>query len=49
MELVDIQLRVFGDFLRFTYIENHGGIFGIFQGHIIIFTIIKFSFNDICI
>lgn len=35
------SIRVFGDFLRFTYIENHGGIFGIFQGHIIIFTIIS--------
>lgn len=29
------------DALLFTYIENHGGIFGLFQGHIRWFTIIS--------
>lgn len=29
------------NFLRFTYVENHGGIFGIFQGHIYVFTVIS--------
>lgn len=29
------------DFLLLTYIENHGGIFGIFQGHIRWFTFIS--------
>lgn len=29
------------NFLLFTYVENHGGIFGIFQGHIKVFTILS--------
>lgn len=28
-------------YLLFTYVENHGGIFGTFQGHINIFTIVS--------
>ncbi|VWL85228.1 signal peptidase II [Oceanivirga miroungae] len=32
---------IIGDFFRITYIENHGGIFGLAQGHIIWFTIIS--------
>lgn len=29
------------DYIRWTYIENHGGVFGLLQGHIIWFTIIS--------
>lgn len=32
---------IIGDFFRITYIENHGGIFGLAQGHIIWFTLIS--------
>lgn len=35
------SMRIFGEFLRFTYVENHGGIFGLFQGHIAIFTVLS--------
>lgn len=35
------SMRVLGNFLRFTYVENHGGIFGVFQGHIKIFTLVS--------
>ncbi|WP_068268535.1 signal peptidase II [Caviibacter abscessus] len=35
------SLKIFGEFLRFTYVENHGGIFGVFQGHIKAFTFIS--------
>lgn len=35
------SIKVFGEFLRFTYVENRGGIFGIFQGHIKSFTFVS--------
>lgn len=35
------SINILGDFLKFTYVENHGGIFGLFQGSIIAFTIIS--------
>ena len=35
------SMRVLGNFLRFTYVENYGGIFGVFQGHIKIFTLVS--------
>ena len=38
---IGYSIPVFGDFFKFTYIENHGGVFGLFQGHIIVFTIIS--------
>ncbi|MFG5919248.1 signal peptidase II [Sneathia vaginalis] len=39
--VIGYSFRIMGDFLRFTYVENHGGIFGIFQGHIRAFTIVS--------
>ncbi|WP_156299104.1 signal peptidase II [Streptobacillus canis] len=38
---IGYSIPVLGDFFKFTYIENHGGVFGLFQGHIIVFTIIS--------
>ena len=38
---IGYSINMIGDFLRFTYVENHGGIFGIFQGSIIAFTIVS--------
>ncbi|WP_073508336.1 signal peptidase II [Streptobacillus notomytis] len=38
---IGYSIYVLGDFFKLTYIENHGGVFGIFQGHIIVFTIIS--------
>ena len=38
---IGYSINVLGDFLNFTYVENHGGIFGLFQGSIIAFTIIS--------
>lgn len=38
---IGYSIKVIGNFLRFTYVENHGGIFGLFQGHIIVFTIMS--------
>lgn len=35
------SVKIFGNFLRLSYVENHGGVFGIFQGHIAIFTILS--------
>ncbi|ACZ01555.1 signal peptidase II [Streptobacillus moniliformis] len=35
------SIPVLGDFFKLTYIENHGGVFGVFQGHIIVFTIMS--------
>lgn len=32
---------IIGNFFRITYLENHGGIFGLFQGHIAVFTVIS--------
>lgn len=39
--IVGYSMKIFGDFFRITYVENRGGIFGLFQGHINIFTIIS--------
>lgn len=39
--VVGYSMKIFGDFFRLTYVENRGGIFGIFQGHIRIFTILS--------
>lgn len=33
--------QIIGDFFRLTYVENHGGIFGIAQGKILWFTLIS--------
>lgn len=33
------SIDIIKDFFKLTYIENHGGIFGLFQGNIHIFTI----------
>lgn len=38
---IGYSINILGDFLKFTYVENHGGIFGLFQGSIIAFTIIS--------
>ncbi|CAM3088176.1 signal peptidase II [Streptobacillus ratti] len=38
---IGYSIPVLGDFFKLTYIENHGGVFGTFQGHIIVFTIIS--------
>lgn len=38
---VGYSISVIGEFLKFTYVENHGGIFGLFQGNIIVFTIVS--------
>ena len=38
---IGYSIDIFGEFLKFTYVENHGGIFGLFQGSIIAFTIIS--------
>ena len=35
------SIPVIGDFFHLTYVENHGGIFGIFQGKISVFTILS--------
>ena len=29
---IGYSINILGDFLKFTYVENHGGIFGLFQG-----------------
>ena len=38
---IGYSINILGDFLKFTYVENHGGRFGLFQGSIIAFTIIS--------
>lgn len=38
---VGYSIKIFKDYLRLTYVENHGGIFGIFQGYILVFTIVS--------
>lgn len=38
---IGYSIKVIGDFFMLTYIENHGGVFGIFQGNIAIFTIVS--------
>ena len=35
------SIPIINDFFHLTYIENHGGIFGVFQGKINYFTIIS--------
>ena len=35
------SIPVIPDFFHLTYVENHGGIFGIFQGKISVFTILS--------
>ena len=39
--VIGYSMKIFGDFFRLTYVENHGGIFGVFQGHIKAFTIVS--------
>lgn len=39
--IIGYSMHIFGNFFRLTYVENYGGIFGIFQGHIREFTIIS--------
>ena len=38
---IGYSIPIINDFFRLTYIENHGGIFGVFQGKISYFTIIS--------
>lgn len=38
---IGYSIPIINDFFRLTYIENHGGIFGVFQGKINYFTIIS--------
>lgn len=38
---IGYSIPVIKDFFHLTYVENHGGIFGLFQGKINIFTIIS--------
>lgn len=39
--IVGYSTRIISNFFRLTYVENYGGIFGIFQGHIRVFTVIS--------
>ena len=34
-------IDVIGEFFKLTFIENHGGIFGLFQGNILVFTVVS--------
>lgn len=36
---IGYSINLLGDFLKLTYVENHGGVFGLFQGSIMLFTI----------
>ncbi|RRD38910.1 signal peptidase II [Leptotrichia sp. OH3620_COT-345] len=38
---IGYSIPVIKDFFHFTYVENHGGIFGLFQGKINVFTVIS--------
>ena len=38
---IGYSIPIINDFFHLTYIENHGGIFGVFQGKISYFTIIS--------
>ena len=38
---IGYSIPIINDFFHLTYIENHGGIFGVFQGKINYFTIIS--------
>ena len=35
------SIPVIGDFFHLTYVENRGGIFGVMQGKIMVFTILS--------
>ncbi len=39
--VIGYSMKILGEFFRVTYIENHGGVFGVFQGYIKVFTIIS--------
>lgn len=39
--VIGYSMHIVKDFFRLTYVENYGGIFGLFQGHIREFTIIS--------
>lgn len=39
--IVGYSTRIISNFFRLTYVENYGGIFGIFQGNIRVFTVIS--------
>ena len=41
--VIGYSMKIFGDFFRLTYVENHGGIFGVFQGHIKAFTCLLYT------
>ena len=38
---IGYSIPIINDFFHLTYIENHGGVFGVFQGKINYFTIIS--------
>ena len=38
---IGYSIPVIRNFLHFTYVENHGGIFGLFQGKINVFTAVS--------
>lgn len=38
---IGYSIDVIGEFFKLTYIENHGGIFGLFQGNILVFTVVS--------
>ena len=38
---IGYSIPVIQGFFHFTYVENHGGIFGLFQGKIGVFTIVS--------
>ncbi|WP_067139421.1 signal peptidase II [Oceanivirga salmonicida] len=39
--VIGYSMKILGNFFRITYVENHGGVFGVFQGHIKTFTLIS--------
>ena len=43
---IGYSIPIINDFFHLTYIENHGGIFGVFQGKINYFTIISIVLID---
>lgn len=40
-QVIGFSYPIIEDFFNLTYVENHGGIFGIFQGNIKIFTLVS--------
>lgn len=38
-KMIGYSIPIINNLLNFTYVENHGGVFGLFQGSILIFTI----------